>query len=139
LFVLFIALDNIDVSTLGKDKTPISTNDVETFIKEQLAIEIQRLSTTNIQLVTDKIETKKVKVNLEPDRTRLLKEKNSLVVKREKLRIEIVVINATKSSNPPIRSHQNPFLRLTRDKLKAKRSPPFNNIKENLQKFFIEI
>jgi len=64
-----------------------------------LAVEIQRFIATNIQLVTDKIKTEKAKVNLETDKIRLLKEKNSLVVKREKLRTEIAVINAVGSFN----------------------------------------
>jgi len=40
-------LDSTDMSTSSKDKTPTSMNDVEVYIKEQLAAEIQRLSTTN--------------------------------------------------------------------------------------------
>ena len=43
-------------------------NNAEVFTKEQLAVEIQRFSIANTQLVTDKIETEKIKVNLEIDR-----------------------------------------------------------------------
>ncbi len=39
------------------------------------------------------METEKVKVNLETDRVQLFGEKNSLVVKKEELRTEIVVLN----------------------------------------------
>jgi len=61
-------LDSIDISTAGKGKTPVSTSDVEAFIKEQLAIEIQRLSTANTRLMTIKIETEKAKINLKANR-----------------------------------------------------------------------
>ncbi len=67
------------------------------------------------------METEKTKINLETDKMRLLREKNSLVVKREKFRAEIAVINVIKSFNVPIRNHQNPFLKPTRNKFKAKR------------------
>ncbi len=132
-----IVLDSIDISISSKGKAPVSTYDIEAFIKEQLAIEIQRLSAANVQLVTNKIETKRAKVNLKADRMRLLGEKNSLIVKRKEFRTEIVIMNAVKSFNVSIRSHQNPLLEPTRDKLKAKRPPLFNNIKENFQEFFI--
>jgi len=48
------------------------------------------------------METKKVKVNLEIDKIRLFNEKNSLVAKREELRAEIAVLNAT---NILVRNH----------------------------------
>ncbi len=82
------------MSTSGKGKASVSTSGIEVFIKEQLAVEIQRLSVANAQLVIDKMETERAKVNLKADRIRLFGEKNSLVVKREELRVEIVVINA---------------------------------------------
>ncbi len=50
----------------------------------------------------DKIETEKVKINLETNRIRLLGEKNSLVVKKEEFRAEIVTLNV---ANVPIYSH----------------------------------
>ncbi len=78
------------------------------------------------------MKTKKAKINLETDRIRLLDKKNSLIIKREELRTEIAVLNATGSSNILVRSHQDPLLRPTRDKLKAKRPPPFNSLKKNL-------
>ncbi len=74
------------------------------------------------------METEKTRVNLEADRARLLGKKNSLVTKREKLRAEITTLNAT---NVLIRGHQDPLLKLTRNKLKTKRSPSFDNLKEN--------
>ena len=43
--------------------------------------------------MTNKIETEKTKVNLEVNRVWLFGEKNSLVVKKEELRVEIVVLN----------------------------------------------
>ena len=55
--------------------------------------------------MTDKMETKKVRVNLEADRVRLFGEKNSLIVKREELRAEIVVLNVTRSFNILVRSY----------------------------------
>ncbi len=80
-----IVLDNTDIFTSGKGKTPVSTSGVKVYIKEQLAVEIQRFIIANIQLMTDKIETERTKVNLETDRARLLREKNSLIAKREEL------------------------------------------------------
>jgi len=49
------------------------------------------------------METERTKVNLEADKVRLLGEKNSLVVKKEELRAEIVVINAVGSFNVLVR------------------------------------
>ncbi len=89
--------------------------------------------------MTNKIESEKVKINLEADRMRLLGEKNSLIVKREEFRIEIVILNATGPFNILICRYQDLFLRLIRDKFKAKRPIPFDNIKENFQRFFIKI
>ena len=70
-------------------------NGAEAFTKEQLAAKIQRFSATNAQLVTDKMKTEKIKVNLEANRVRLLNEKNSLVAKKKELRVEIVILNIT--------------------------------------------
>ncbi len=106
LFVYYsITLDNIDISILGKGKTPVSTNDIETYSKEALDDGICRLITINAQLVTDKMETEKARVNLEADKMRLFDEKNSLVVKRKEFRIEIVVLNVAGSSNVSIYSY----------------------------------
>jgi len=85
--------------------------------------------------MTDKMETEKTKVNLKADRTQLFNEKNSLVVKREELRTEIVALN---TANVPIRSYQDPFLKPIRNKFKIKKPPSFNNLKKNFQKFFTE-
>jgi len=106
LFVYYsIALDSTDISTLGKGKAFASTSGVEVYSKEALDDEIRRLTTANVQLVTDKIKTEKVRINLKTNKARLLGEKNSLVVKREKLRTEIVALNVAGSSNVPIRGH----------------------------------
>ena len=80
-----ITLDNTDIFTSDKDKTPASTNSIKVYIKEQLAIEIQRFITANAQPITNKIETEKTRVNLEANKVQLLKEKNSLITKRKEL------------------------------------------------------
>jgi len=95
-------LDSTDIFTSGKSKTSISINGIEVYTKEQLVAEIQRFIVINVQLMTDKMKTEKTKVNLKVDRVRLLGEKNSLVVKREKLRAKIVIMNAVRSSNVSI-------------------------------------
>ena len=89
----------------GKGKASVFTSGVEAYSKEILSDEICRLTTANVQLVADKTETKKAKVNLEADRVRLFDEKKSLVVKREELRAEIAVLNAAGLSNVPICRH----------------------------------
>ncbi len=118
---------------------PISTSGVEAYNKKILDDKICRLITTNIQLVADKIETEKAKVNLETDRMRLFDKKNSLIAKKEEFRAEIIILNAAGSSNVSICKHQNLFLRPTQNKLKVKRPPFFDNLKKNFQKFFIRI
>ncbi len=106
LFVYYsTALDNTDISTSNKGKTPISTNDIEAYNKETLDDEIRKLTTANVQLMVNKIETKKTKVNLETNKVRLLGEKNSLVVKRKKLRTEITTLNIAGPSNVSTREH----------------------------------
>ena len=54
--------------------------------------------------MTDKIEIERTNINLEADKAQLLEEKNSLVVKREEFRVEIVVMNVAKFSNVLVRS-----------------------------------
>ena len=103
-------MDSTDISILGKGKISASINGIEFYIKEQLVIEIQRLSVVNTQLVADKMETEKIKVNLEVDKVRLFSEKNSLIAKKEELRTEIVVLNIAGPFNVPIRSYQNLLL-----------------------------
>ena len=88
--------------------------------------------------MTDKMKTEKARVNLKIDRTRLFDEKNSLVVKKEEFRAEIVTLNIAGSSNILICSYQDPFLRLARDKFKIKRLSSFYGLKENFQRFFTE-
>jgi len=51
------------------------------------------------------MEIKKARVNLEADRIRLFDKKNSLVIKREEFRAEIVVLNAVGSSNILVRRY----------------------------------
>jgi len=92
-------LDNIDIFTLNKSKTPVSTNDIETYNKEILSDEIFKLIIANVQLMTNKIKTKKTRVNLETDRIQLFGKKNSLVIKKKELQTEIVILNTTGSSN----------------------------------------
>ncbi len=119
------------MSTSSKGKASVSTSGVEAYNKKTLGDEICRLIVTNVQLVADKMETEKAKVNLEADRARLFNEKNSLVAKREELRTEIVTLNTAGFSNVLICSYQDPFLKLIRNKLKAKRPSPFDKLKEN--------
>ena len=90
------------MSTLDKGKTPASTSGVEAYSKEILGDEIRRLTAANAQLVIDKTETEKARVNLEADKARLFGEENSLVAKREELRAEIAALNVV---NVPIRGH----------------------------------
>ena len=106
LFVYYsTALDNTDISISNKGKTSVFTNGIKTFNKETLDDKIRKLIIANTQLMIDKIEIKKAKVNLETNRARLFDEKNSLVVKKKKLRAEIVILNVTEPSNIPIRGH----------------------------------
>ncbi len=86
------------MSTLGKGKVSVSTSDIEAYNKEILGDEICRLIAANVQLTADKMEIEKARINLEVDRTRLFDEKNSLVVKREELRAEIIVLNVVNVS-----------------------------------------
>ena len=95
-------MDNIDISTLSKGKASISTNGVEAYNKEVLNDEIYRLTTTNTQLMINKMETEKAKINLKVDKMRLFNKKNSLVVKREEFRTEIVILYTVGFSNVPI-------------------------------------
>ncbi len=115
----------------------MSTNGVEAYSKEILNDKIRRLTAVNIQLITNKMEIEKVRVNLEVNRVRLFDKKNSLVAKREEFRTEIAVLNVAGLSNILIYGYQDPFLRPTQDKLKAKRPLLFNGLKENFQRFFI--
>ncbi len=138
LFVYYsIVLDNTDISTSNKGKAPVSTSSIEAYSKEALGDEIRRLITTNIQLMVNKTETEKARVNLKADRIRLFDEKNFLVVKREELRTEIVVLNIAGPPNVPIRRYQDLLLKPIRDKFKTKKSSSFDNLKENFQRFFI--
>ncbi len=90
------------MSTSGKGKTPASTNGIKAYNKEALSDEIHKLTTANTQLIIDKMETEKARINLKTDRTRLFDKKNSLVAKKEKLRAEIAALNV---ANVPIRGH----------------------------------
>ena len=103
-------MDNTDIFTSSKDKTPVSTNDVEAYSKETLDDEIRRLITANVQLMINKIEIEKAKVNLEANKIQLFGEKNSLIVKRKELQAEIAILNI---SNISTRRYQNPLLKLT--------------------------
>jgi len=84
---------------------PTSTNGVKAYNKKTLNDEIRRLTTANVQLMTDKMETEKARVNLKTDKIQLFDKKNSLVVKREKLRTKIIALNIIGFSNVPICGH----------------------------------
>ena len=71
------------MSTSSKGKTSVSINDIKTYNKEALGDKIRRLTTANIQLIIDKIETEKAKVNLKADRIQLFDKKNFLIVKKK--------------------------------------------------------
>ncbi len=116
---------------------PVFTNGIEAYNKKALSDEVRRLTTANIQLVSDKIKTEKTKVNLKADRIWLFDEKNSLIAKRKEFRTEIVILNVVGLFNIPIRGYQDPFLKLIQNKLKVKRPPSFDNLKKNFQRFFI--
>ncbi len=99
------------MSILSKDKASASTNSIKAYNKEILDDKIRRLTIVNVQLVINKIKTEKTRINLEANRIQLFGKKNSLVVKREKLRIEIAILNAAGPSNVLIRGYQDPLLR----------------------------
>ena len=61
-------MDNTDISISSKGKTSIFISGVEVYSKKILGDKICRLTAANVQLVTDKMETEKVRVNLEVDR-----------------------------------------------------------------------
>ena len=124
-------MDNTDISTSSKGKTPASINNVETYNKETLNDKICKLTAINIQLMIDKIKTEKTRINLEANKVQLFDKKNFLVAKRKKLRTEIVILNAAGHFNVLIRSYQDPLLKLTQDKFKAKRLPSFDSLKKN--------
>ncbi len=98
-------MDNTDIFILNKDKVLVSTNGIEVYNKKVLNDEIRRLTATNVQLMIDKIETEKARINLKADKIRLFGKKNSLVIKKEELRIEIVVLNAVKLFNILVYRH----------------------------------
>ena len=98
-------MDNTDIFILNKGKTPISTNGVEVYSKKVFGDEIRRLITANVQLITNKMETEKARVNLEVDKVRLFGEKNSLVAKKEEFQIEIVVLNVVGFFNVLVRRY----------------------------------
>ncbi len=92
-------MDSTNISILSKGKVSASTSGVEAYSKEVLNDEICRLIAINVQLMTDKMEIEKVKVNLKVNKIQLFEKKNSLVVKKEKFRAEIVILNAAGFSN----------------------------------------
>jgi len=106
LFIYYsTTLDNTDISISNKNKTFVSTSDIEAYNKETLNDKIYKLTTTNIQLMVNKIKIEKAKVNLEVDKTQLFDKKNSLIAKKKELRAEIATLNTTGSSNVSIRRH----------------------------------
>ncbi len=87
------ALDNTDISTSDKDKTPVSTNGVEAYNKEILNDKICKLIIVNVQLMIDKIKTEKTRINLKANKTRLLNKKNFLIAKKKEFWTEIITLN----------------------------------------------
>ena len=55
--------------------------------------------------MVDKTETEKAKVNLEANKVQLFGEKNSLIVKKEKFRAEIAVLNVAGLFNVLVCKH----------------------------------
>ncbi len=99
---------------------PIFTNDIKTYNKKTLNDKIYRLTTINVQLITNKMKTEKIKVNLETNKAQLFDKKNFLIAKRKKLRIKIVILNIAGPFNISIHNHQNPLLKSIQDKFKTK-------------------
>ena len=91
--------------------------------------EIRRLTTTNAQLVNDKLRTEATNAKLEADRNKLINKKNIFVAKREELQTKLKATRAIPAIAPATTN-------IGRDKLKAKRPPLFDGTKENLQLFF---
>jgi len=91
-----------------------------------LGEEIRRFTTTNVQLINNKLNTEAAKTKLEADKAKLINEKNIFVAKREKLQAEL-----TEAAAALIISVQTPVI-IVHDKLKAKRSPPFDKTKKML-------
>jgi len=85
LYITRQVLNNTDISTSNKGKAPAFTSGVEAYNKEVLDDEIRRLIAINIQLITNKMEIEKVRVNLKANRVRLFGKKNFLIAKKEKL------------------------------------------------------
>ena len=121
-------MDNNGISTSDKGKALISSNGIKAYSKEALREEICRLIITNVQLANDKLDIEAAKIKLEADKATLINEKNIFVAKREELRIELTAIVPTTNTQV--------FVIIVCDKLKAKRLPPFDKIKETLQRFF---
>ncbi len=81
--------------------------------------------------MNDKLGIEATKTKLEADKVKLINEKNILVAKREKLRTELMETATALTTNIQIP------ITIVYDKLKAKRPPPFDRIKETFQRFFI--
>ncbi len=78
---------------------------VEAYSKEALNDKIHKLTAANIQLMIDKMETEKAKVNLEANKIRLFNKKNSLVAKRKEFRAEIVALYTAGPFNVLVRGY----------------------------------
>jgi len=83
-------LDNNGISTSGKGKVSASSSGIKAYSKEALREEIYRLTTTNVQLVNDKLNIEAAKTKLEADKMKLINKKNIFVAKREELRVKLV-------------------------------------------------
>ncbi len=113
VYIIRQTLNNTDIFTSNKDKAPASTSSIEAYNKKTLNDKICRLTTTNAQLITDKIKPEKNKINLEVNRIQLFDKKNSLVTKRKEFKTEIITLNAAGSFNVSVRKYQDPFLKPT--------------------------
>jgi hypothetical protein len=81
--------------------------------------------------MNNKLKTEATNAKLEADKNRLINKKNILVAKKEELRTKLATTRAMPTTTPTT-------VNTDRDKLKAKRPPPFDGAKENLQLFLIK-
>jgi len=85
-------LDNTDISTSDKGKTPASTNGIETYNKKIFGDKIRKLTQTNTQLTQNKQNSDATKITIKADKNQLVSEKNTLVAKHKKLQREIATL-----------------------------------------------
>ena len=100
---------------ISKGKRPTSTNGVEAYSKEQLAEEIRRLTTTNAQLVNDKLGIEVTNAKLEADKNRLINKKNIFIAKRKKLRTELAATRTIPIITPAITNSDRDIYYICKD------------------------